>query len=203
MDVRNEPSMEDILASIKRIIADDGNAVLATARGRKGSAGASPAKSSRGNGTGPESAAGSAPSAADEPPVQEAPVQEAEVLELTQAMPQPDAALSDIRTHEEEAEIREVDENREADPAPSTRAPSAAVAADPVIVSSDAASASRQALDALSAMIVKQPAGDNSLEGLVREMLRPMLKEWLDAKLPELVEAMVAREIARITGRAA
>jgi cell pole-organizing protein PopZ len=32
-------------------------------------------------------------------------------------------------------------------------------------------------------------------------MLRPMLKEWLDIKLPEIVEAMVAQEIARISGR--
>jgi cell pole-organizing protein PopZ len=33
-------------------------------------------------------------------------------------------------------------------------------------------------------------------------MLRPMLREWLDAHLPELVEQMVAREIARITSQA-
>jgi cell pole-organizing protein PopZ len=31
-------------------------------------------------------------------------------------------------------------------------------------------------------------------------MLRPMLKEWLDARLPEIVESLVAREISRITG---
>jgi uncharacterized protein len=42
-------------------------------------------------------------------------------------------------------------------------------------------------------------SGETSLEGLTRELLRPMLKEWLDAKLPGLVEAMVAREIERIT----
>jgi len=32
-------------------------------------------------------------------------------------------------------------------------------------------------------------------------MLRPMLKDWLDSNLPTMVEGMVAREIARITGR--
>jgi cell pole-organizing protein PopZ len=32
-------------------------------------------------------------------------------------------------------------------------------------------------------------------------MLRPILKEWLDATLPEMVEAVVAQEIARISGR--
>ena len=50
--------------------------------------------------------------------------------------------------------------------------------------------------------MIKPDAGsDGTLEGLVRDMLRPMLAEWLDANLPELVEAMVAKEIARITGQ--
>jgi uncharacterized protein len=42
-------------------------------------------------------------------------------------------------------------------------------------------------------------SGETSLEGLVREMLRPMLKDWLDTNLPPIVEAMVDREITRIT----
>jgi cell pole-organizing protein PopZ len=70
-------------------------------------------------------------------------------------------------------------------------------------VSDDAASASRDALAALSALLIK-PEGEvasNTLEGLVREMLRPMLKEWLDARLPELVQSLVEKEIARISGR--
>lgn len=37
-----------------------------------------------------------------------------------------------------------------------------------------------------------------SLEDLTREMMRPMLKQWLDDNLPQLVEELVAREIARI-----
>jgi uncharacterized protein len=41
-------------------------------------------------------------------------------------------------------------------------------------------------------------AGETSLEGLVRDMLRPMLAEWLDKNLPAMVERMVAAEIARI-----
>ncbi|MET0238935.1 MAG: DUF2497 domain-containing protein, partial [Sphingobium sp.] len=41
----------------------------------------------------------------------------------------------------------------------------------------------------------------NTLEGLVREMLRPMLKEWLDTRLPEMVEGLVKKEIDRIVGR--
>jgi uncharacterized protein len=42
-------------------------------------------------------------------------------------------------------------------------------------------------------------SGETSLEGLTRELLRPMLKDWLDTNLPVLVEAMVAKEIERIT----
>ena len=43
--------------------------------------------------------------------------------------------------------------------------------------------------------------GETSLEGLVREMLRPMLAEWLDSNLPTMVEKMVQDEIARIAGK--
>jgi uncharacterized protein len=42
-------------------------------------------------------------------------------------------------------------------------------------------------------------SGETSLEGLTRDLLRPMLKEWLDTNLPVLVEGMVAKEIERIT----
>lgn len=42
-------------------------------------------------------------------------------------------------------------------------------------------------------------AGETSLESLAREMMRPMLKEWLEANLPGIVESMVDREITRIT----
>lgn len=44
-------------------------------------------------------------------------------------------------------------------------------------------------------------SGETSLEGLVREMLRPMLAEWLDRNLPPLVERLVKAEIARIAGK--
>jgi cell pole-organizing protein PopZ len=47
-------------------------------------------------------------------------------------------------------------------------------------------------------MIKPESNSDGTLEGLVREMLRPMLREWIDANLPHMVEDMVAREIAKI-----
>ena len=39
---------------------------------------------------------------------------------------------------------------------------------------------------------------DNTLEGLVRELLKPMIKEWLDANLPSIVEEKVEAEVQRI-----
>jgi cell pole-organizing protein PopZ len=44
------------------------------------------------------------------------------------------------------------------------------------------------------------PTGSQTMDAFVADLLRPMLGEWLDAHLPEIVEAMVAKEIARITG---
>lgn len=84
--------------------------------------------------------------------------------------------------------------------------------ADPVdtapgLTNDQAADAMRQSLAAL-AMLAEPPAaprivrsGETSLEGLVREMLRPMMAQWLDAHLPEIVERLVKAEIARIAGK--
>lgn len=58
------------------------------------------------------------------------------------------------------------------------------------------------------AMLAEPPArpqivrsGETSLEGLTRELLRPMLAEWLEANLPAMVEQLVQAEIARIVGK--
>jgi len=45
------------------------------------------------------------------------------------------------------------------------------------------------------------PSLDPTLEPLAREMLRPMLAEWLEAHLPRIVERLVRAEIARIVDR--
>ncbi len=82
--------------------------------------------------------------------------------------------------------------------APPPAAPSLAA---PSLVSGEAAEASRKALAALSGLKLDPDAPADTLDGLVREMLRPMLKQWLDANLPELVERIVAREIARLGTR--
>lgn len=44
-------------------------------------------------------------------------------------------------------------------------------------------------------------SGETSLEGLTRELMRPMIAEWLDTNLPGMVEEMVQAEIARIAGK--
>ncbi|MBY8821825.1 DUF2497 domain-containing protein [Sphingomonas colocasiae] len=154
-DIANEPSMEDILSSIKRIIAEDADTSAATARAR----------------------AAARRKVAPAPVISEEPEDEDEVLELTETVAEADAYA------EEEPE------------------PMKEIAEDPELVSERVAKASRQSLESLSSLIVKPEAGSNTLEGLVREMLRPMLSEWLDANLPAVVERMVSREIRRITGK--
>ena len=44
----------------------------------------------------------------------------------------------------------------------------------------------------------EEAGGTTTIESLVREMLRPMLKEWLDENLPAIVEKQVAAEVQRI-----
>lgn len=161
-DLSTEPSMEEILSSIKRIIAEEGEGTPQRTRRQPKAAPATL--------TAPAVPPRSTPLVGDE-------MDEDEVLELSDPMPA----------------------NR---PEFAPRAAEGAAAAEP-IVSPEAAAASRGALDSLSRLMIKpEPGSDGSLEGLVREMLRPMMREWLDANLPQLVETMVAREIKRITGAA-
>lgn len=77
------------------------------------------------------------------------------------------------------------------------------------LVSTASADAARQSLEALSAAVTPDAApapasalpAARTMEDVVLEALRPMLKDWLDTNLPPLVEAMVAKEISRITGK--
>jgi uncharacterized protein len=153
-DVSNEPSMEEILSSIKRIIAEDSEASLSPPRARR---------------------AAVIQPVADPLPEPEATTEDEEVLELTETVA-PEAAVEE--------------------------APMPVTEAKPALVSDKTAEASRSSLAALSALIVKpEVTGGDTLEGLVREMLKPMLAEWLESRLPDVVERMVAQEIRRITDR--
>jgi cell pole-organizing protein PopZ len=73
----------------------------------------------------------------------------------------------------------------------------------PPLLDEGAAGHSREALEQLSTIAASVPAAPqvNPLEDMVREMLKPILKQWLDENLPQMVDEHVKREITRITGR--
>jgi cell pole-organizing protein PopZ len=73
----------------------------------------------------------------------------------------------------------------------------------PPLLDEDVAGHSREALEQLQTVAATVPAAQliNPLEEMVREMLKPILKQWLDEHLPGIVDEHVKREITRITGR--
>jgi len=90
-------------------------------------------------------------------------------------------------------DILELDEPIEAPPAADL---------GPPLLDEDRAETTRHSLDQLSSVAASAPVQSvNPLEDMVREMLRPILKEWLDEHLPNIVNEHVKREISRITGR--
>jgi cell pole-organizing protein PopZ len=68
------------------------------------------------------------------------------------------------------------------------------------ILSRDAETAASAAFGALASSLSSSNGG-RTLEDIVGDMLRPMLKEWLDDNLPALVERLVAEEIERVSRR--
>lgn len=68
------------------------------------------------------------------------------------------------------------------------------------LLSSDAEKAASAAFGALASSMLTSPDG-RTLEDIVSDMLRPMLKEWLDQNLPSVVEDLVREEIARVARR--
>jgi uncharacterized protein len=115
------------------------------------------------------------------------------------------AAPVDVADNEEPLDLAAVEPepapepNPEPEPAPQTAAEG--------LIAGAAADALRNRFSALqeaastSTGQAAAPAPANPLEDMVREMMRPMLKQWLDDNMPGLVEKIVEREIARITGR--
>ncbi|WP_448658766.1 DUF2497 domain-containing protein [Sphingomonas sp. CJ99] len=165
-DISSETSMEDILSSIKRIIAEEAEPISNLNRPRRQNRTAEPA--------------------ADAEADRVIPADRDDILDL-------DAFAAADRV---EAPVP-----APARPAPAPKAEATAAPAEPIL-SDTAAIATSRSLEALSRMIVRpEVQGSDTLEGLVREMLRPMLRDWLDANLPPMVEKMVAKEIARIASR--
>jgi len=169
-----EPTMEEILASIRRIISEDD-----------------------------APAAEAAPPPAPEPVPEPEPVIEDDVLELTDLIepPAPVETLGDLDLYTPEPEP---------EPAyapPPAPAPEPAYTPPPVfnrdevaetLVGDHAAGLAASAFGSLSSALL-MPANGRTLEDVVRELLRPLLKEWLDTNLPRIVENKVEEEVHRIS----
>ena len=85
--------------------------------------------------------------------------------------------------------------------------PTAEVKLDDGLLSDEAASSAASALSKLSSLKSKPaPSTSNisvgtiSLDEIVRQEVRPIVKEWLDNNLPGLVEKLVQKEIERLHG---
>lgn len=213
-----EPSMEEILASIRRIIADDDGVkppakpdVQITAPEPAPVAKAPPPPPPK---PAPPSAASkqddidammaglmdeSEPAPPPRAPKAEPEPEPADVLELTEEMQAPTPAFRKIDATQDVV----FDESFESAPAPPPRAtePPRAPPAQPAIpeqpiISSATAAAVDSAFNALAHTVLVQNA--KTLEDLVKEMLRPMLQHWLDNNLPSVVERLVRQEIERV-----
>jgi cell pole-organizing protein PopZ len=246
-----EPSMEEILASIRRIIADDEAKPPAGDKPTASAASAAPAKTEKPAAPPPAAkpsvmtdippsaipaavAAKAAPPPA--PPKQAAPPAPAasnnqddidallsglddatsaeeirspqpdgEVLELTDEMavptaPPPQPSFRKVEPQDdleftETAAARAIQRQPVFGHAPAFEGPPAAPS--PPILSHSTVSAVESAFNTLAHTVLSNNA--RTLEDLVKEMLRPMLKSWLDDNLPGLVERIVKAEIERVS----
>ena len=160
----HEPSMEEILASIRSIIADD-----------REPAAARPAAKPEPAPSGPQivySKAEPAPARAVEPP----PPPEPSTPKVVWSQPQPQAATPVAPVKAEPAPAVEPEETP--------------------LLSDQADQAVSAAFEALSTSLALQSA--ELAENAAREILRPMLKAWLDENLPAMVEKLVRAEIQRV-----
>jgi len=177
-DQRPEPSMEDILASIKRIIADD----PMPAPKPQPPAAVPPPPVVRAH-------APAQPPAAEPPPPwprrAEPPPPES-ILELTHRLPESAAQpVPTVRAPEPSAPVqRAVERLRQAE----TEIPQPVARPVP-----------RDLLPRTPAPGPLPTGGDVTINAMVREMLQPMLADWIDRNLPDMVERLVQAEIRRMT----
>jgi cell pole-organizing protein PopZ len=182
--------MEEILASIRRIIADDQEAPKPA-----------PAPKS----VPPAAFAALAPAPQ--------PLEDEDVLELAEVAQPVRLATRPIPLSDEPPDIafREIEDEAEPEPqeieAPPPRAPEPPPVMarpepgplrDPAeqLLSQTSHAAVGHAFNMLAHTVLTSNA--RTLEDLVREMLRPMLKNWLDDNLPTMVERLVRAEIERV-----
>lgn len=217
----DDPSMEDILASIRRIIAEDGEArdAQATADAEKvagdvldltemvaddGSVVSLPPRFFAAE---PEPEFSPEPEATPEPEPEFAPVPAASApIAPTPMAPAPVAPALQPDPKPLENFTAEA---HSATPAQKEAVMSSAVPPHDSLVSAPTANLARNAFAQLAEATrppvtaresVAQGEG-RTVEQLAEDLLRPMLKAWLDAHLPAIVEKAVTAELARITGR--
>lgn len=239
-----EPSMEEILASIRRIIADDEAKPPPTeaAKPEKAAAPAAPkpqamndippskvappkpaaekpASPQAAKPAPPPAAAADASNSQDDidallagldaatpaPEVRASePEPEPDVLELTDEMamdptpPPPPPSFHKVEPRDE-LEFTESPQPRPAPPPSYTPVDYDAPPVPPQqpILAQSTVSAVESAFNSLAHTVLSSNA--RTLEDLVKEMLRPMLKSWLDDNLPTLVERIVKAEIERVS----
>ena len=114
--------------------------------------------------------------------------------------PEPKPAAPPITAGDMSLELTDVEPE-----AASDTPPGAAAAAEEHLISGATAAASMSALSRLAdlgqhGIVSKEPLDESgrTLESLVRELLRPMLKHWLDDHLPPMIERIVREEIQRM-----
>lgn len=209
-----EPSMEEILASIRRIIADDdatkpAKAPEPAAAAQKPAAAAAPARPAPPPAPAAKPAPAPQPAAAnrqdeidamlaelDGPPKAAAKAaaprasDAGEVLDLTESMTTPPPGPApNFRTIDGNSDV--VFANKPSPP------PAPPPTPDRGLISNATVAAVDSAFNSLAHTVLGQNA--RTLEDLVREMLRPMLKSWLDDNLPNMVERIVRAEIERVS----
>ncbi len=203
----NDQSMEDILQSIKRIIADEGEPSPAMPGSDVLELTELLAEDAAPPAPPPAPAPAPAPSAQDDI---DALFNTPEPAPAPAASPQDDIdALFNSPTPEPEPEaVVAAEPEPEPEPIP---APAPAVVASPAAEESLMSESTLTAsLEALKALAHKQEAAPTrtsqhfrsgiTVEDLVVESLKPMLQEWLDGNLPSLVRSLVEREIRRLNG---
>jgi len=146
------------------------------------------------------------------PPVIEEPVafatetvaeQSADILDLTESMATtsesavPPPQFRTIDGHSDVGFDDAPEPESAAAPAPFPPAPPRLDDHPERLLSHASSTAVDSAFNALAQTVLSQNA--RTLEDLVREMLRPMLKSWLDDNLPGMVERMVRAEIERVS----
>ena len=194
-DGQPEPTMEEILSSIRRIISDDEPAAETPAAAKAPEPAAKAAAPALDPFDDIDLEAIAEEEAREEAASAPAPARE-DVLELTQIV-NDDGTVTEIDAIMAEAEPA-IEEAPVIATPPRPQAPIAP--AEPIMGEREAGLAAA----ALNQLVVEMPKfigiGQGlTLEEITRELLRPMLKQWLDAHLPGTVERLVQEEIARVS----